>query len=76
MTPRITDNGILTNAQAVLTRRQLLKVASLSMSGKQLRKASQALNSKMDHLEIMNTKKDERWNFKRQLASWSPPWII
>lgn len=35
-------------SQAVLTRRQLLKVASLSMSGKQLLSASQALNFK-DH---------------------------
>jgi hypothetical protein len=46
MTPKVIEKGILTITQAVLTRRQLLKVASLSMSGRQLRNASQALNSK------------------------------
>jgi len=45
MTPKVIEKG-LTITQAVLTRRQLLKVASLSMSGRQLRNASQALNSK------------------------------
>jgi len=46
MTPKVKEMGILTITQAVLTRRQLLKVASLSMSGRQFRNASQALNSK------------------------------